>query len=70
MCTATINKRMEEMASRFFDKNDPHFKICVEKSTHMNLSNLNHEFIQIADFDKIKPLNMLMKEYRKYSRKN
>ena len=70
MCTATINKRMEEMASRFFDKNDPHFKICVEKSTHMNLSNLNHEFIQIADFDKIKPLNLLMKEYRKYSRKN
>lgn len=36
----------------------------------MNLSNLNHEFIHIADFDKIKPLKLLVKEFKKYSRKN
>jgi hypothetical protein len=56
MCTATINKRMEEMAYRFYDRNENHFKVIVEKSTHMNLSNLKHEFIHLADFDKVKPL--------------
>ena len=61
---------MEEMAYRFYDRNDDHFRIMVEKSTHMNLSNLKHEFIHLADFDKIKPLELLLKEYRKYSRKN
>lgn len=56
MCTATVTRRMEDVARRFFSKEDPNFKIIVEKSTHMNLSNLKHEFIQIADYDKIKPL--------------
>ena len=56
MCTATITKDMEKMVSRFYSENDPNFKIIVEKSTHMNLSNLKHEFVQIADYDKIKPL--------------
>ena len=42
----------------------------IERSTHMNLSNLNHEFIQIADYDKIKPLTLLMKEFKKYARKH
>ena len=36
----------------------------------MNLSHLKHEFIQLADFDKIKPLKMLMKEFRQYATKN
>ena len=36
----------------------------------MNLSHLNHEFIQIADYDKIKPLTLLMKEFKKYARKH
>ena len=35
----------------------------------MNLSNLKHEFIQIADYDKIKSLKLICKEYSKYSRK-
>lgn len=70
MCTATINKRMEEMAYRFYDRNDNHFKVIVEKSTHMNLSNLKHEFIHLADFDKVKPLQLLLKEFRKYHRKH
>ncbi len=45
MCTATISKRMERMARRFFAVEDPSFRIIVEKNTHMNLSNLKHEFI-------------------------
>ena len=61
---------MEAMARRFYDPLDPDFKIFVEKSTHMNLSNLKHEFIQLADFDKLKPLELICKEYRKYARKH
>ena len=43
------------------------FQRLIEKQTHMNLSNLKHEFIQLADYDKIKPLKLLMKEFRQYS---
>jgi superfamily II DNA/RNA helicase len=35
----------------------------------MNLSHLKHEFIHIADFDKIKSLLLLTKEYQKYGKK-
>lgn len=70
MCSATVTKAMTNMSKRFFDERDPHFKTIIEKSTHLNLSNLKHEFIQIADFDKIKPLQLLCKEYRKYARKH
>jgi len=47
---------MTAMARRFYDEADPDFKIIIEKSTHLNLSNLKHEFIHLADYDKIKPL--------------
>ena len=65
-----MSKQMEELAGRFFNPKDPNFKIMVEKSTHLNLQNLKHEFIHLADFDKLKPLELLTKEYRKYSRKH
>mmetsp|Transcript_7879 Transcript_7879/g.13205 ORF Transcript_7879/g.13205 Transcript_7879/m.13205 type:complete len:188 (+) Transcript_7879:816-1379(+) len=61
---------MENMAARFWDKNDLSFQKLIEKRTHMNLSHLKHEFIQVPDFDKIKPLKLLCKEYRKYARKH
>ena len=67
---------MESMAKDYFGEeeswdlpNSP-FKKLVEKSTHLNLSNLKHEFIHIADYDKVKPLQLLMKEYKKYARKH
>ena len=61
---------MTAMARRFFDEADPDFKIIIEKSTHLNLSNLKHEFIHLADYDKIKPLQLLCKEFGKYAKKN
>lgn len=74
--SATVSKANYSMAKEFFGDEDtwthPNspFKKIVEKSTHMNLSNLEHEFIHIADFDKVKPLKLLMKEYKKYARKH
>jgi len=65
-----MSKQMEKIATRFFSPDDPSFKQIVEKNTHMNLNNLKHEFIHLSDIDKIKPLKLLLKEYRKYARKN
>ena len=67
---------MRRVAEHYFgeeskwDEPESPFKRLVEKSTHLNLSNLKHEFIHIADFDKVKPLQLLMKEYKKYARKH
>lgn len=49
---------------------DRSFAKLIEKKTHMNLSHLKHEFIQLADYDKIKPLKLLVKEYKAYASKN
>ena len=49
---------------------DRDFAKLIEKKTHMNLSNLKHEFIQLADYDKIKPLKLLVKEFKQYAAKN
>ena len=74
--SATVSKHMKSIAKEYFgeedswDHPDSSFKRLVEKSTHMNLSNLNHEFIHISDYDKVKPLQLLMKEYKKYARKH
>lgn len=64
---------MRKVASDYFgeetDRNHS-FKELIEKSTHMNLQHLKHEFIHLADFDKIKPLKLLIKEFKKYARKH
>jgi superfamily II DNA/RNA helicase len=71
--SATVTKQMKALAADFFGAGtDPahDFKELIEKSTHMNLQNLKHEFIHIADYDKIKPLKLLIKEFKKYQRKH
>ena len=49
---------MRKLANDYFGEGMPGggYQELIEKSTHMNLSHLNHEFIHISDFDKIKPL--------------
>ena len=76
--SATVSKFLKKLASDYFGQVDPErgnqapsgYKELIEKSTHMNLSNLKHEFIHIADYDKIKPLKLLMKDFKKYARKH
>eukprot|EP00347_Sterkiella_histriomuscorum_P024125 403332222 len=67
--TATMTSQMDGLLKDYF-QDDLNFAKLVEKKTHMNLSNLKHEFIQLADFDKIKPLKLLVKEYKQYAQKN
>ena len=75
--SATVSKHMKKIAKDFFGEvnelgvsGNGDYKELVEKSTHMNLSNLKHEFIHVADFDKVKPLKLLMKEFKRYARKH
>lgn len=44
--------------------------MLIEKKTHYNLSNVKHEFVHIVDMDKLKPLSLIMKEFRAYALKN
>lgn len=57
---------MDGILKDYFE-HDKDFAKMIEKSTHMNLSHLKHEFIQLVDYDKIKPLNLLCKEFKSYS---
>jgi hypothetical protein len=60
---------MEKMLSEYFpDKND--FSYLIEKNTHMNLAHIKHEFIHLSDYDKLKPLRQLIKEFRKHALKH
>ena len=69
LSTATVTSRMDGILKDYFSE-DSDFKQLIEKKTHQNLSHLKHEFIQLADFDKVKPLKMLVKEFRAYASKN
>ena len=60
---------MENLVKDYFGE-DKDFLKLIEKKTHMNLSHLKHEFIHLADFDKVKPLKLLVKEFKKYANKN
>ncbi|CDW82256.1 dead-box atp-dependent rna helicase 39-like [Stylonychia lemnae] len=67
--TATVTSPMDQLLKDYFpDSKD--FAKLVEKHTHMNLSHLKHEFIKLADYDKMKPLLLLVKEYKQYALKN
>lgn len=69
--SATVSKHMRKIIQDYFGEGtDPahRFKEIIEKSTHMNLQHLKHEFVAVADFDKIKPLKLLIKEFKKYAR--
>ena len=57
---------MDGIVKDYFE-GDKDFARLVEKSTHMNLSHLKHEFIQLADYDKIKPLKLVCKEFKAYA---
>ncbi len=64
-----MTSRMDGLIKDYFTDN-PDFKQLIEKKTHQNLSHLKHEFIQLADYDKVKPLKMLVKEFRTHAAKN
>ena len=49
---------------------DPNFARMIESKTHMNLTNLDHQFVALAEHDKYKPLEGLLREFVTYSKKH
>ena len=71
--SATVSKQIRKIAADYFgDGTNPafRFKEFIEKSTHMNLQHLKNEFVSLADLVKLKVLKLLMKEFKKYLRKD
>lgn len=62
--SATFTTPLEKMFNESFGKNSESLKKIIEKNTHLNLSNLHHEFIHIKDLDKQAPLIKILKEYK------
>ena len=67
---ATITKPVESLLSNFWESDDPNFAKCIDKNTHMNLSNLDHEFIHLSEQDKYRPLEIILREFRKFKNKS
>lgn len=65
-CSATITKEMEKLAKKFWIPGDKNFVHLVEESTHMNLTNLDHEFIKLSEKDKYEPLKQVLKEFQAF----
>lgn len=59
-----MTKPIENLVSKYWIPGDKNFANLIEKNTHMNLSNLDHEFIKLSEIDKYNPLEMLLKEFR------
>lgn len=67
--SATFTTPLEKMFNETFGKNSESLKKIIEKNTHLNLSNLHHEFIHIKDLDKQAPLIKILKEYKEKIKK-
>ena len=63
--SATFTSPLSKLFDENFGRNSVSLKKIIEKNTHMNLSNLHHEFIHIKDLDKQTPLIKILKEYEK-----
>lgn len=61
--SATFTTPLGKVFDQNFGKNSDVLKKIVEKKTHMNLSNLHHEFVHVRDLDKQTPLIKILKEY-------
>ena len=69
LSTATITREMDVLLKEYM-KGRNGFEELIDKGMHMNLSHVKHEFIQVADYDKLKPLKLLVKEFKTYAVKN
>jgi len=67
-CSATITKQIENLVSKFWIPGDKNFTHLVEKNTHMNLANLDHEFIKLSERDKYESLRLLLEEFKAFKR--
>ena len=61
--SATYTSALSNFFDKVYGRESNLLKKLIEKNTHMNLSNLEHEFIHVRDLDKQTPLLKILKEY-------
>lgn len=61
--SATFTNPLNRFFESIYGKDSNYLKKIIEKKTHMNLSNLKHEFIHVKDLDKQTPLLKILKEF-------
>jgi superfamily II DNA/RNA helicase len=70
MSSATITSNVHKAIETHFDTKDPNFARMIEQKSHQNLTNLDHAFVHLAEHDKYKPLDGLLREFTAYSKKH
>lgn len=60
--TATLGGALRTFLDTSFGKNNKNFEYLMDKSTHLNLSNIKHEFIHLSEFDKHKSFENVINE--------
>jgi len=60
--TATLGGTLKNFLNASFGVNNPNFETLMDKTTHLNLSNIKHEFIHLTEFDKHNTLATVVKE--------
>ena len=63
--SSTFTEKMKQMFISNFGKDQASFTIILDKNTHYNLSNLEHEFLHLPSLDKQNPLLDVLKQYKK-----
>ena len=67
--SATYTSKIKSLVDNKFGPKEDNFKVLIDKNTHMNLSNLEHEFLHVDSLDKQMPLLNLIKENQSYIKK-
>ena len=67
-CSATVTKQIEKLSSDYWIPGDKNFINLIEKNTHMNLANLDHEFIKLSEKDKYGPLDKILREFKAFQK--
>lgn len=60
--TATLGGTLKNFLAASFGSNNPDFELLMDKSTHLNLSNIKHEFIHLTEFDKHTAFSTVVKD--------
>jgi len=67
--SSTFTEKMKKLFVSNFGSGKDTFALLIDKNTHYNLSNLQHDFLHIAKLDKQQPLLGLLSQYKKYIEK-
>jgi len=64
--SSTFTEKMKNLFVDNFGKEQNTFAILLEKNTHYNLSNLEHDFLHLSSLEKQEPLLNLLNQYKRY----